>query len=68
MFYDSKTHLKQFTDQQKWTENVTCSICRPDKNKVKKRTGKLELNFPKTHSNIDNVCVSWHFENVMDNL
>ena len=47
---------------------MTCSICRPDKNKVKKRTGKLELNFPKTHSNIDNVCVSWHFENVMDNL
>ena len=44
MFYDSKTQLIQFTDQQKGTENVTCTICRPDKNKVKKSTGKLGLN------------------------
>ena len=68
MFYDSKTQLIQFTDQQKETENVTCAICRPDKNKVKKGSGKLELNFPKIHSNINNVCVSWHFQNVMHNL
>ena len=33
MFYDSKTHLIQFTDQQKGTKNVTCTICRLDKNK-----------------------------------
>ena len=44
MFYDSKTHLIQFTDQQKGTKNVTCTICRPDKNKFKKSTGKLGLN------------------------
>ena len=68
MFYDSKTQLIQFTDQQKGTENVTCTICRPDKNKVKKGSGKLELNFPKIHPNINNVCVSWHFQNVMHNL
>ena len=42
MFYDSKTQLIQFTDQQKGTKNVTCRICRPDKNKVKKGTGQLE--------------------------
>ena len=41
MFYDSKTQLIQFTDQQKGTKNVTRTICRPDKNKVKKSTGKL---------------------------
>ena len=57
MFYDSKTQLIQFTDQQKVTKNVTCTICRPDKIKVKKTAGKLELNFPKIHSNI-NVCVT----------
>ena len=68
MFSDSKTQLIQFTDQQKETENVTCAICRPDKNKVKKGSGKLELNFPKIHSNINNVCVSWHFQNVIHNL
>ena len=59
MFYNSKT---------KGTKNVTCTICRSDKNKVKKSTGKLELNFPKIHSNINNVCVSWHFQNVMHSL
>ena len=47
MFYDSKTQLIQFTDQQKVTKSVTWAICRPDKNKVKKTAGKLELNFPK---------------------
>ena len=57
MFYDSKTQLIQFTDQQKVTKNVTCTIIRPDKIKVKKTAGKLELNFPKIHSNI-NVCVT----------
>ena len=67
MFYDSKTQLIQFTDQQKGTKNVTCTICRPDKNKVKKSTAKLELNYPNINSNI-NVCVSWHFQNVMHNL
>ena len=67
MFYDSKTQLIQFTDQQKGTKNVTCTICWPDKNKVEKSTGKLELNFPKIHSNI-NICVSWHFQIVMHNL
>ena len=41
MFYDSKTQLIQFTGQQKGTINVTCTICRSDKDKVKKSTGKL---------------------------
>ena len=68
MFYNSKTQLIQFTDQQKGTKNVTCTICRPDKNKVKKSTGKLELKFPKIHANIKNVCLSWHVQNVMHNL
>ena len=68
MFYDSKTHLIQFTDQQKGTKNVTCTICRPDKNKVKKSTGNLQLSFPKIHCHINNVCVSWHFQNLMHNL
>ena len=58
MFCDSKTQLIQFTDQQKGTKNVTYTICRVDKSKVKKSTGQLELNFPKIHSNINNVCVS----------
>ena len=58
MFYDSKTQLIQFTDQQKGTKNVTYTIFRPDKNKVEKSTGKLELNFPKIYSNINNVCLS----------
>ena len=44
MFYDSKTQLIQFTDQQRGTKNVTSIICRPDKNKVKESTGKLGLN------------------------
>ena len=56
MFYDSKIQLTQFTDQQKGTKNVTYTIFRPDKNKVKKSTGKFELNFPKIHSNI-NLCL-----------
>ena len=64
MFYDSKIQLIQHTGQQKETKNVTCIICRPDK----KSTGKLKLNFPKIHSNINNVSVSWHFQNVMHNL
>ena len=68
MFFDSKTQLTQFTDQQKGTENITCTNCRPNKNKVKKSTGKLELNFPKIDSNISNVWVSWHFQKVMHNL
>ena len=51
MFFDSNAKLAQFTDHQKGTKNVTCTICRPD-NKVKKSTGKLELNFSKIHSNI----------------
>ena len=58
MFFDSQNHFIQFTDQQKGTKNVTCTICRPDKNKVKKNNGKLQLNFPKIHSNINNVCIS----------
>ena len=58
MFYYSKTQLIQFTDQQKGTKNVTCTICRPDKNKVKKSTGNLQLSFPKIHCHINNVCVS----------
>ena len=57
MFYDSKTQLIQFTDQQKWTINVTCTIYRSDMSKIKESTGKLELNFPKIRSNINNVCV-----------
>ena len=68
MFFNSKNHFIQFTDQQKGTKNVTCTICRSDKNKVKKSAGKLELNFPRMHSNINNVCVSWLFQNVMHNL
>ena len=36
MFYDSKTQPIQFTDQQKGTKKLTCTICRPNKNKVKK--------------------------------
>ena len=36
MFYDSKTQLIQFTDQQKGTKNVTFTTCRPEKNKIKK--------------------------------
>ena len=58
MFCDSKTQLIQFPDQRKGTKDVTCTICGPDKSKVKKSTGKLELNVPKIHSNINNVCVS----------
>ena len=58
MFYNSKTEHIKFTDQQKGTKNVTFTICRPDKNKVKKSTGKLELNFPKIQSNINNDCLS----------
>ena len=42
MFYDSNTPLIQCTDQEKGTKNVTCRICRSDKNKVKKSTGQLE--------------------------
>ena len=42
MFYDSKIQPIQFTDQQKGTKKLTCTICRPDKNKVKKN---LEFNF-----------------------
>ena len=49
MFCDSNTQLIQFTDQHKGTKNVTCTICRPDKNKVKKI---------KIHSNKNNACVS----------
>ena len=30
MFSDLKTQLIQFTDQQKETENVACTICRAD--------------------------------------
>ena len=67
MLYDSKTELIQFTDQQKGTKNLTCIICQPDKNKVKRSAGKLELNFPKIHSNINNVCVSGHLQNVTHN-
>ena len=58
MFSDPNTQLIQFTDQQKGTKNVTCTIYRLDKNEVKKSAGMLELNFPKIHSNINNVCVS----------
>ena len=58
MFYDLKTQLIQFTDQQKGTKNMTCTMCRADKNKVKKSTAKLELNVPKIYSNINNVCLS----------
>ena len=31
MFYDSKTQLIQFTDQQKGNKKVTWEICRPNK-------------------------------------
>ena len=41
MFCDAKTKLIQFTDQQKGTRKVNCTTCRPDKNKVKKDSGKL---------------------------
>ena len=58
MFYDSKTQLIQFTDQQKGAINVTFTIYRPDMSRIKTSTGKLELNFPKISSNINNVCVS----------
>ena len=68
MFYDSKTQLIKFSDRQKGTKNVACTICRPDKNKVNKSARKLELNFPKIHFNINNNCVSYHFQNVMQNL
>ena len=44
MFYDSKTQLIQFTDQQKGTKNVTCTNCRPNKNKVKTFRIKLSEN------------------------
>ena len=57
MFYDSKTHLIQFTDQQKGTKNVTCTIYRLDKNKVKKSTGMLELNFSKTLQYKQFLCI-----------
>ena len=36
----------QFTDQQKGTRKMTWVIYRPDEEKLKKSTGKLELNFP----------------------
>ena len=68
MFHDSKAQLRQCADQQKGTKNVTCTIFRPDKKKVRKSAGKLELNFSKIHSNINNVCVPRHFQNVMLNL
>ena len=58
MFYDSKTQLIQFRDQQNGTKNVTYTICRPDKNKVNKSSRNLELNFPKINSNINSNCVS----------
>ena len=57
MFYDSKTQLIQFADQQKGTKNVTCTIYGPDMSKIKESAGKLELKFPKIRSNINNVCV-----------
>ena len=47
---------------------MTCTICRPDKNRVKKSAGKLELNIPKINFSINNVCVSWDHQNVMHNL
>ena len=46
MFYGLKTQLIQFTDQQKGTKKAACTICRPDKNKGEKSTGKLELSVP----------------------
>ena len=68
MFHDSTTQLIKFSDQQKGTESATATSYRPDKNKIKKSTGKFELQFPKIHYNINNVCVSWLFQNVMHNL
>ena len=43
MFCDLKTQLIQFTDQQKGTKNVTCTMCRADKNKVKKKYCKVGI-------------------------
>ena len=68
MFYNSKAQPIHFSDQQKGTKNVTCTICRQDKSKVKKRSEKLELNILKIHSNINNVCIRWRFQNVFHNL
>ena len=47
MLYDSKTQLIQFTDQQKGTKNVTCTICRPDKNKVLEKYWKIGIKLSK---------------------
>ena len=68
MFYESKTQLIQFTDQQKGAINVTFTIYRPDMSRIKISTGKLELNFPRIRSNINNVCVSRPFQSLMHNL
>ena len=57
MFSDPNTQLIQFTDQQKGTKNVTCTIYRLDKNKVKKSTGMLELNFSKTLQYKQCLCI-----------
>ena len=57
MFSDPNTQLIQFTDQQKGTKNVTCTIYRLDKNKVKKSTGMLELNFSKTLQYKQFLCI-----------
>ena len=66
MFYDSKTQLIPFTDQQKGIKKLTCTICKPDK--ISLKTRNLELNLPQIHSNINNFYVSWHFQDVMHNL
>ena len=56
MFYDSKTQLIPFTDQQKGIKKLTCTICKPDK--ISLKTRNLELNLPQIHSNINNFYVS----------
>ena len=58
VFHDSKTQLIKFSDLLKGTKNATATSYRPDKSKIKKSTGKLELQFPKINYNINNVCVS----------
>ena len=45
MFYDSKTQLILFIDQQKGTQKVTWAIFRSDEKKVKISIEKLVLNF-----------------------
>ena len=58
MFYDSKTQLIQFTDQLKGIKCDLHNLQTRGKKVKKKNTANLELNFPKIHSNIHNVCVS----------